>query len=230
MHFHLPKPLHGWRAFVGEVGIIVLGVLIALTAEQLVEEWHWKQEVADASRSLDGYLDHVKFAAVQRIQMRDCIARKLDRLDDLISASKRPKIVRVDLAPIRLWPTSGWQAATASGAVAHMSLEQRGRYAVLYDFTAGLGERNRKESDAIGELQLLNRPRTLSEGMRDRLIEDIAQLRQSNRLMALGAQQWLELAQPLRLQVTPEDARVLRESNRCIMPDDPAANAVPANA
>ena len=29
MHFHLPKPLHGWREFVGEVGIIVIGVLIA---------------------------------------------------------------------------------------------------------------------------------------------------------------------------------------------------------
>jgi hypothetical protein len=30
MHFHLPKPLHGWREFIGEVGIIVIGVLIAL--------------------------------------------------------------------------------------------------------------------------------------------------------------------------------------------------------
>ena len=37
MHFHLPKPLHGWRAFAGEVGIIVIGVLIALGAQQLVE-------------------------------------------------------------------------------------------------------------------------------------------------------------------------------------------------
>jgi hypothetical protein len=25
MHFHLRKPLHGWREFAGEVGIIVLG-------------------------------------------------------------------------------------------------------------------------------------------------------------------------------------------------------------
>ena len=32
MHFHLPKPLHGWRAFAGEVGIIVIGVLILATA------------------------------------------------------------------------------------------------------------------------------------------------------------------------------------------------------
>jgi len=26
MHVHLPKSLHGWRAFAGEVGIIVMGV------------------------------------------------------------------------------------------------------------------------------------------------------------------------------------------------------------
>ena len=34
MHIHLPKPLHGWRAFVGEVSIIVLGVLIALSESE----------------------------------------------------------------------------------------------------------------------------------------------------------------------------------------------------
>ena len=33
-HFQLPKPLHGWRALFGEVGVIVLGVLIALGAQQ----------------------------------------------------------------------------------------------------------------------------------------------------------------------------------------------------
>jgi len=30
MHLHLPKAIHGWREFAKEVGIIVLGVLIAL--------------------------------------------------------------------------------------------------------------------------------------------------------------------------------------------------------
>jgi hypothetical protein len=44
MHFHLPKPLHGWREFAGEVGIIVLGVLIALGFEQIVEASHQRQE------------------------------------------------------------------------------------------------------------------------------------------------------------------------------------------
>ena len=48
MHVHLPKPLDGWRAFVGEVGIIVIDVSIALSAEQLVEALHWRNEVASS--------------------------------------------------------------------------------------------------------------------------------------------------------------------------------------
>ena len=34
MHFHVPKPLRGRREFAREVEIIVVGVLIALSAEQ----------------------------------------------------------------------------------------------------------------------------------------------------------------------------------------------------
>ena len=39
MHFHLLKPVHGWRAFAGEVAVIVLGVLIALFAQQLAQSF-----------------------------------------------------------------------------------------------------------------------------------------------------------------------------------------------
>ena len=52
MHFHLPKPLHGWREFVGEVGIIVIGVLIALGAEQAVERLHHHSQVHEAEKKL----------------------------------------------------------------------------------------------------------------------------------------------------------------------------------
>ena len=52
MHVHLPKPLHGWREFVGEVGIIVLGVLLALAAEQAVEAWHWHKKIRDAEGAM----------------------------------------------------------------------------------------------------------------------------------------------------------------------------------
>ena len=44
MHLKALKPLRGWRAFLGEVGVVVLGVLLALGAQQLVQDvqmrWH----------------------------------------------------------------------------------------------------------------------------------------------------------------------------------------------
>ena len=52
MHIHLPKPLHGWREFVGEVGIIVIGILIALGAEQVVEAVHDRSQVHEMTDKL----------------------------------------------------------------------------------------------------------------------------------------------------------------------------------
>jgi hypothetical protein len=223
MHFHLPKPLHGWREFVGEVGIIVIGVLIALGAEQLVERLRWNAEVADARTSLDAQLVHSAYAARIRLKEQECTTRKLDRLDDLISASDLPKIVKVSLAGVYLWGTSSWESATASGAVAHMSREQRGRYATVFAFTNAMGDWNRMEFDLVGEVRVLDRPHRLSQGMRDKLILDIARLRQFHRLMTIGAEQWLDEAKPLHLQLEPDMVAELQKPDPCIMPDDPAA-------
>jgi hypothetical protein len=52
MHIHLPKPLHGWREFVGEVGIIVIGVLLALGAEQAIEALHHRSQVHEMTDKL----------------------------------------------------------------------------------------------------------------------------------------------------------------------------------
>lgn len=52
MHIHLPKPIHGWRGFVGEIGIIVIGVLLALGAEQAIEALHHRSQVHEATEKL----------------------------------------------------------------------------------------------------------------------------------------------------------------------------------
>jgi hypothetical protein len=48
MQVRLPKPLHGWREFAGEVGVVLLGVMLALGAQQLVSDWQWHSDVRDA--------------------------------------------------------------------------------------------------------------------------------------------------------------------------------------
>src|SRR5947209_3313713 len=52
MDVHKPKPWHGWREFLKEYAIIVLGVLTALGAEQIVEWAHWRHVVGEARHEL----------------------------------------------------------------------------------------------------------------------------------------------------------------------------------
>src|SRR5215212_4384125 len=56
MRFNLPRPLKGWREFGGEVGVIVLGVLIALGAQQVVEGINEREAVAQLRSALKAEL------------------------------------------------------------------------------------------------------------------------------------------------------------------------------
>ena len=41
------RPPHGWSAVAWELAIVTLGVLIALGAQQFVDDQHWRSEVRD---------------------------------------------------------------------------------------------------------------------------------------------------------------------------------------
>ena len=45
LEMHKPKAVHGWRELLTEIGIIVIGVLIALAAEQVVEWGRWREKI-----------------------------------------------------------------------------------------------------------------------------------------------------------------------------------------
>src|SRR5256886_17601516 len=81
MHVNIPRPLHGWRAFVGEVGIIVVGVLIALGAEQMVETLHWKRQAQDARESLRNEIADHAFTASEIVITQPCIDQQLVLLE-----------------------------------------------------------------------------------------------------------------------------------------------------
>src|SRR5438874_12581463 len=88
MHFHLPKPLHGWRAFVGEVGIIVVGVLIALGAEQSVEALRWRSEVGQFRTAVDHELGRNLGLYLEIMRQRPCVTRRLTELERFLANSR----------------------------------------------------------------------------------------------------------------------------------------------
>ena len=77
MHVHLPKPLHGWRAFAGEVGIIVIGVLIALGAQQVVETVNGNSQVREFRGAVDDELAYDLGSYKQRLLLTPCVRARL---------------------------------------------------------------------------------------------------------------------------------------------------------
>ncbi|HEV8406648.1 MAG TPA: hypothetical protein VGQ34_01840, partial [Sphingomicrobium sp.] len=87
MHFHIPKPLHGWRQFVGEVGIIVLGVLIALGFGQIVEQWQWHQNVDTARQAIANELASAAEQGAERLAIENCLRDRIGVLVAKLNAS-----------------------------------------------------------------------------------------------------------------------------------------------
>jgi type II secretory pathway pseudopilin PulG len=136
MHFLLPKPLHGWREFAGEVGIIVLGVLIALAGGQVVEIVHDRQLAADARANVRAEAAQDVAFIRDRLSTQSCIDRRIAELQDLLSRSgEGPLVVQptwVSRPPI--WPIffGRWQTATASGQNSLFSADEQASFSGLY--------------------------------------------------------------------------------------------------
>ena len=150
MHVHLPKPLHGWREFGGEVGIIVIGVLIALTAEQVVESLHSRHEVSETRKALDSELSRDLAAYMFRVNERGCANARLDELDRWAKsmADGRPLKLKKEVTQPIFFSinTSVWQA-TNGDAAAQMPLQPRLQYAAMYDAMKTYDEVARDETN-----------------------------------------------------------------------------------
>ena len=167
MEIHKPKALHGWREFVSEIGIIVVGVLIALAAEQGVEWLHWREVVALERKSLDGEVAFHWTALHSRAEMQPCVDRRLAELAALIARRDAGKPLG------RLGPVgrpmyfgedrSAWQMAVADQSLLHMSPALRGRYAgTMNSYDIFIGTAN-DERTAWLSLQQINHAAVLSD-------------------------------------------------------------------
>jgi hypothetical protein len=136
MHFHLPKPLHGWREFAGEVGIIVIGVLIALSADSLIEHASWRRKVTLADANMRVEVERNRTNAAQYAILEQCADRMLDRITaDLISGNT------ADLAKLHSigepfvtepWTATAWEAAVAGDIGEHMDAQRFLNYAEAF--------------------------------------------------------------------------------------------------
>ena len=78
------QPAKGWRAFAGEVGVIVLGVLLALGAQQAAEAFNERREAAETRAALTTEIQESLGTLELRRAAQPCIDKRLKELRGLV--------------------------------------------------------------------------------------------------------------------------------------------------
>jgi hypothetical protein len=174
MHVHQPKGFHGWRELAKEVGIIVLGVLIALGFEQLVQEWRWREQVRSTRQSLTGEIENSSLFAIERLAVQRCLRDRISHLvaklnsqnsnwaaDPMVFGPHDTPGFKFTMplayeAPHRPYVSDIWDTAKATGVVDHMSEKEAHGFEYIFANIDRLRTSQDQEMATIPQLSFLN--------------------------------------------------------------------------
>lgn len=135
MRIRVPTPLKGWRAFIGEVGTILLGVLLALGAQEFVQSLHWTREVRETREALDAELSRDLAVFDFTMAQIPCINGRMEELRKWAESFRTGKPLRLkhEIIPLPglLVRTEAWEIIDGEIA-SRIPLQPRLNYAGLY--------------------------------------------------------------------------------------------------
>lgn len=129
MHIHKPKAAHSVGEFLSEIGVIVVGILIALTLEQVIEAVHRNAEVREAREALHEEIRANASVSLYGLDEDKCLLTQLDAFAAWARGGAKPAAYRTLLSGLA---ASTWDTAK-SGAFPHMPLQERLAIARIYD-------------------------------------------------------------------------------------------------
>lgn len=143
VEIHKPKPVHSWRELLTELGIVVLGICIAISLEQFVEYLHWRHEVEAGRQALAAEITTIDTFYARRLVIAPCLERHLDedagRIRNLAAGHKvAPLPDNPTLnAPGALLSDAEWQSERSSQTLTHFP---RAELALMSRFYAQMGD------------------------------------------------------------------------------------------
>lgn len=130
------------RAFAFEVAIVVVGVLIALGAQQMVEDWTWRQKVAATETGMREELKFTSLALIEQMVTAPCVLAQIDearaRVLDRSGPFRPLPIVESAIgrhtirAPSRNLSIDSWTGAVGDGTIYRMDPRRRAALTQFY--------------------------------------------------------------------------------------------------
>ena len=183
---HKPRPVHNWRELLSEIAVVVIGVVIALTAEQLIQRAELRAKMRHAEQQMRDELaldDGPQM--LQRVALAPCIEESLTAIRTTVDQGE-PRtallraIERFD-PPLHTWDSVAFQEATATGVLSEMPSHRQQRWSYLYAMMPVLERANEREFLDVAKLRALSGVGgPLIESERGRLLEAVESLRRDN--------------------------------------------------
>lgn len=230
MRFRFFRPLHGWREFIHEIVIVVIGVLLALAGAELIEDWRWQQKVGSTRQSIANELAQNAEQAGMRMAVENCLRDRIGELAARLKASSgrwtadpipagptaRPtphwdnrSMGRVYTVPLVGWSQDAWDTAKSAGVVDHMSHEEAAAYSEIYGAIAGMRDFQNQELSIESSLSFLSTDEQLDSGARNDALAKLGQLDALNTTNAGLSDLILEQMKGLHLHI--DNARISAE-------------------
>ena len=190
MDIHKPKPWHGSREFLKEVGTIVLGVCIALAAEQAVEAWHEAQLAREAKAAIRAEMTGDVARVQYRMATQGCIQKRIEEINTLLAGwgdgKEIPAGMEIGQPGDVLFTDLRWQANLNSGRFSREAESDQAAQTAFYNMLRIIGDSEQDEHPTWDQLRVLDQgSHFLTLAYRPKLIETLTAARA--RAVEIGA-------------------------------------------
>jgi hypothetical protein len=183
---HKPKPIHNWRELASEIGVIVTGIIIALSGEQFLERLEWRHKIQLGEQQMRFELSEDDGPEVmQRLALADCIDHGLADIRATVErtgdrAAAITAIGRFDI-PRHTYESDAYRAAAASGVLARLDPQRLDRWNFTYATMPVLDRiAEREYFDAVALHAVRTSGAPLSEAEQLKLLDALESLRRDN--------------------------------------------------
>ncbi len=206
----IPGRVRRKRAMLGEFVVVVLGVLVALTLEQVVLDWQERERARATLAAMNEELSDYVTVFQIRTEVSACVDRKLDELEAFLAGPEPAGgIEGIGRTPYYFSSRSGWSAGGPDLLARYRGPQVARLYGEVYQGMAEFAQMAQQDQGHWATISTLGtRAGPIESNHRWRIGEAIAGARNSNRLMSAIADQMRARIQSLEI---PEPAALVTD-------------------
>lgn len=229
MNFHMPKPLHGWREFLHEVVIIVLGVMVALGLEQLVSSLNDRTSAAETRANIRSELAENLRVLSRRQRTGVCVERRMREIAAFLDASTRgerpaqPTWIGAPYAPLA--GDTAFKSAQSAGKFFLLQQSEQQKIQSFYIDSDDFNEQSTREWYDWAQLRSLTNGVRLTDNEISRLRQALQDARGADQLIRVDVADYAQLAREGGIVAHDHQVRPEQLTPACLPINMPYAEA-----